>query len=238
MDARADLRLVESRQRTTAAGHRLRDNLRLHLSGCPEGRDLMAISDASAQTPSPTSRQNSRATPSKIALRSMIGRKPSKPAARLAIGRATSSSANACGPCSSCMSASHGSRSPRGSWQNRRRDHIGHAHRIRPDRPPLAQVRHFRQRHRIRPAWATQDHARYGDLVLRRLCLMAKRRHRKRQWTLTSMAAASPGYRPNVRRGNPGVLSANLTPRKCLGFKTPFQALLGELGKDVQIRFS
>ena len=34
------------------------------------------------------------------------------------------------------------------------------------------------------------------------------------------------------------VLSANLTPRKCLRFKTPFQALLAELGKDVQIRFS
>ena len=34
------------------------------------------------------------------------------------------------------------------------------------------------------------------------------------------------------------VLSANLTPPKCLRFKTPFQALLAELGKDVQIRFS
>jgi hypothetical protein len=34
------------------------------------------------------------------------------------------------------------------------------------------------------------------------------------------------------------VLTTNLTPRKCLGFKTPFQALLAELGKDVQIRFS
>lgn len=34
------------------------------------------------------------------------------------------------------------------------------------------------------------------------------------------------------------VLTANLTPRKCLGFKTPFQAILAELGKDVQIRFS
>jgi hypothetical protein len=33
-------------------------------------------------------------------------------------------------------------------------------------------------------------------------------------------------------------LTTNLTPRKCLGFKTPFQALLAELGKDVQIRFS
>ena len=29
------------------------------------------------------------------------------------------------------------------------------------------------------------------------------------------------------------VLTHNLTPRKCLGFLTPLQALLGELGRDV-----
>ena len=34
------------------------------------------------------------------------------------------------------------------------------------------------------------------------------------------------------------LITANLTPRKCLGFKTPFQAILKELGKDAQIRFS
>ena len=34
------------------------------------------------------------------------------------------------------------------------------------------------------------------------------------------------------------VLTMNLTPRKCLGYRTPFQALLAELGKDVQIRFA
>jgi len=34
------------------------------------------------------------------------------------------------------------------------------------------------------------------------------------------------------------VITANLTPRKCLGFRTPFQALLAELGKDVKIRFA
>ena len=34
------------------------------------------------------------------------------------------------------------------------------------------------------------------------------------------------------------ILTANLTPRKCLGFKTPFQAILKEFRKDVQIRFS
>jgi IS30 family transposase len=34
------------------------------------------------------------------------------------------------------------------------------------------------------------------------------------------------------------VMSYNLTPRKCLGFKTPLQALLAETGKHVQIRFA
>jgi transposase, IS30 family len=34
------------------------------------------------------------------------------------------------------------------------------------------------------------------------------------------------------------VVTSNLTPRKCLGFKTPFQAILAELGKDIQIRFA
>jgi hypothetical protein len=31
------------------------------------------------------------------------------------------------------------------------------------------------------------------------------------------------------------VLTHNLTPRKCLGFLTPLQALLGQLGRDVRI---
>jgi hypothetical protein len=69
---------------------------------------------------------------------------------------------------------------------------------------------------------------------------MAKRRHRKRQWTLTSMAAAPPGYIDQTfdQDLQEIVLTTNLTPRKCLGFKTPFQALIAELGKDAQIRFS
>src|SRR3954451_23324619 len=33
-------------------------------------------------------------------------------------------------------------------------------------------------------------------------------------------------------------VTANLTPRKCLGFLTPFQAIIKELGKDMQIRFA
>jgi hypothetical protein len=46
-------------------------------------------------------------------------------------------------------------------------------------------------------------------------------------------------YRPDIRPRNPGDRPHDQPhPRKCLGFKTPFQALIAELGKDVQIRFS
>jgi IS30 family transposase len=41
-----------------------------------------------------------------------------------------------------------------------------------------------------------------------------------------------------ARRRVDHVFTANLTPRKCLGYKTPFQALLAELGKNVEIRFA
>jgi IS30 family transposase len=34
------------------------------------------------------------------------------------------------------------------------------------------------------------------------------------------------------------VMTANLTPRKRLGFKAPFQAILKKLGKDVKTRFA
>ena len=34
------------------------------------------------------------------------------------------------------------------------------------------------------------------------------------------------------------LITADLTPRKRLRFKTPFEGILQELGKDVQIRFS
>jgi len=32
-------------------------------------------------------------------------------------------------------------------------------------------------------------------------------------------------------------MTLNLTPRKCLGFKSSVEAFLAELGKDVRIRF-
>ena len=67
--------------------------------------------------------------------------------------------------------------------------------------------------------------------------------HGKKAASKTPMDAYVDGCRVDIDRMSEEeiqeiVLSANLTPRKCLGFKTPFQALLAELGKDVQIRFS
>jgi len=34
------------------------------------------------------------------------------------------------------------------------------------------------------------------------------------------------------------LMTYNLTPRKCLGYRTPFQALFSELGRDVRLRFA
>ena len=33
-------------------------------------------------------------------------------------------------------------------------------------------------------------------------------------------------------------MTINLTPRKCLGFRSPVEAFLSELGRDVRIRFA
>ena len=53
------------------------------------------------------------------------------------------------------------------------------------------------------------------------------------------MAAPPPRYRLHFGEDiQEIVVATNLPPGKCLGFKTPLQASLAELGNDVQIRFS
>ena len=34
------------------------------------------------------------------------------------------------------------------------------------------------------------------------------------------------------------IMTQNLTPRKCLGYRTPLQALFSEFGRDVRLRFA
>jgi IS30 family transposase len=130
---------------------------------------------------------------------------------------------------------------PRGQAgrQVRGRDRGGDDGRLPAARPAAARVRHLRQRHRLRP---------HG--LLASACSMAT-------WFCDATPPGRKGAVENangrLRRDLPRdldldalgdaelqeiVLSHNLTPRKCLGFLTPLQALLGELGKDVQIRFA
>ena len=160
MDAwNADRRLVEIWEMNhAAAGHRLRDNLRLHLSDRTEGRGLgRRYLSASPQTPSPGRRARaSRDTIKDPDRRSMIVRRPLKAAARPAIGRATSSSANAHGLCSSCMSESRGSAlAARGSRGKPAAETISAMLAVfRSHRSSTAKINHLRQRHRLRPATA------------------------------------------------------------------------------------
>ena len=80
---------------------------------------------------------------------------------------------------------------------------------------------------------------RHDHLVLRRLCLVAKGRGRKCQRSITRWLPRQIDIdKVFDQEIQDIVITANLTPRKCLGFKTPFQAILKELGKDVQIRFT
>ena len=96
-----------------------------------------------------------------------------------------------------------------------------------------AQVHHLRQRHRLRPAWPAPNHARHDNMVLRQPMPPGKRAASK-----TPMADYDAGCRAisistasRTRRIQGITLTVNLTPRKCLGFKTPFQASSPSLAK-------
>jgi transposase, IS30 family len=67
---------------------------------------------------------------------------------------------------------------------------------------------------------------------------VAKGRGRKRRPITTLVARKIDIDKVSDEEIQDVVITANLTPRKCPGFKTPFQAILKELGKDVQIRFA
>ena len=239
MDARTDLRLVEIRERTAVAGHRLaRQSTPSSIGPAQKAEALWRYLTRRHKRRRFGPAPGPRATPSRIERRSMIVRRALKAAARLAIGRAISSFANAHGLCSSCMSESRGSRSPRGSQgkppqkPSQRCSRCSVASILNcEDQITFDNDTAFAQHGLL------SDHARYDDLVLRRLCLMAKKAAlEKRQWTLTSMAAAPLRHIDwtSDQEIQEIVLTTNLTPRKCLGLKTPFQALIAELGKDVR----
>ena len=170
----------------------------------------------------------------------MIVPRPLTAAARPASGKATSSSANAHGLCSSCMSVSHGvtlaARLTGKTAAQTISAMLAVFGRINP---------HLRRSITFDNDTAFAQHG-----LLRTMRNMTT-------WFCDAYASWQKGGVENangrLRRWLPRhldidrtsdqdiqeiVLTTNLTPRKCLGFKTPFQALMAELGMDVQIRFS
>ena len=125
--------------------------------------------------------------------------------------------------------------------ENRRRNHLSDARGVRSHRSSTAKINHLRQRHQPSPSTS----------LLRTMRDMTT-------WFCDAYASWQKGGIENangrLRRWLPRhldidrtsdqeiqeiVLTTNLTPRKCLrGSSTPFQVLIAELGKDVQIRFS
>ena len=175
----------------------------------------MALSHATSQTPPPAPIE-------------AFGPKISTPEPRLVIGRATSSSASAHGPSSFSMSAD---RSQRGSSE----------------KPP---PKPFRSCWRCSPASNPRCASFDNDTAFAQHARL-KTMRAMTTWFCDAYASWQKGGVENangrLRRWLPRqididkvsdediqdiILTANLTPRKCLGFKTPFQAILKELGKD------
>ena len=181
-----------------------------------------------------------RKIPSRIASPSTNGPRLSTAEPRAAIGRVTSSFVSAHGRCSFCMSANRASRSPPGSLE----------------RPPLRPFRSCWQCSLgSNPCCASPSLSTMIPSSLSTPC--CEPCAPMTTWFCDAYASWQKGGVENangrLRRWLPRqididqvsdeeiqdiVITANLTPRKCLGFKTPFQAILKELGKDVQIRFS
>ena len=125
MDARTDLRLVE-----------IRNEPRLRAIGCETTAFIYRISQKAEALWRYLTRRHKRRRPRRarasrdtIKDRASIHDRPKTIESRGEAGHweATSSSANAHGLCSSCMSVSHGSPLPRGSQENRRRNHLSDA---------------------------------------------------------------------------------------------------------------
>ena len=111
--------------------------------------------------------------------------------------------------------------------------------RCSPHRSSSAKINHFRQRHRLRPARPAQDHARHDDLFCDAYASWQKggienANGRLRRWLPSTWISTRHPTRTSRRS------SSHAQPHapQCLRFKTLFQALLAELGKDVQIHFS
>jgi hypothetical protein len=108
-----------------------------------------------------------------------------------------------------------------------RRDYFGDAGSVRPDRTGAAQVHYFRQwTMRAMTTWFWDAYASWQKGGVENA------NGRLRRWLPRQIDID----KVSDQEIQDIVITANLTPRKCLGFKTPFQAILKELGKDVHVK--
>ena len=151
-----------------------------------EGRGLVALSDASPQTPPPASRQSVAPTPSRIERRSMIDPKTIESRSRagdwegdLIICKCTRQPVLVLHERKSQVTLA-ARLTGKTAAETISKAMLAVFGRIDPHlRRSITRDNDFR----LRPARPAQDDARHDHLVLRRLCLAAKRRRRKRQWT-------------------------------------------------------
>ena len=138
----------------------------------------------------------------------------------------------------SCMSVSHGSCSPRGSQGKPPQKTISAMlGGVRLNRSSSVEIDHFRQRHRLRRVWPAQDHADPRTWFCDADASRAERRHRKRQWTLASMAAgATCRSTANLMRTSRRSSSRRTSLRlNASGFKMSFQASLPSLERTFKL---
>ena len=240
VDARANRGLAERRERTPSAGRGLRDDLRLHLPRRPKGRAAVALSHATSQTPPPAPIE---AFPG-IAIKDRVSihERPENIDARTEAGHWE-------GDLIICK------RTRPVLVLHERKSRVTLAARLVGKTAAETVSVMLAVFARIEPALRksiTFD----NDTAFAQHALL-KTRRAMTTWFCDAYAWWQKGVNENangrLRRWLPRqididkvsdqeiqdiILTANLTPRKCLGFKTPFQAILKELGKDVQIRFS
>src|SRR5947209_575832 len=239
MGPRTDRRMAQGRQRAWPAGLGVRGHLRLHLSRRPQGRGPLALSDAPPQTPS--------SAPIKAFARYHQGSRFHPPTAQE--HRCRTEAGHWEGDLIICK------RTRPVLVLHERKSRVTLATRLAGKTAAETISVMLAVFGRINPALrksVTFD----NDTAFAQHALLRSMRNMT-TWFCDAYASWQKGGVENangrLRRWLPRhtdidqmsdeeiqdiVMTANLTPRKCLGFLTPFQAIIKELGKDVQIRFA
>ena len=139
-----------------------------------------------------------------------------------------------------CTSKSRGSRSPSSQQEERRRNHLSDIAVGGGERNNTLKINHLQQRHKNAQHALLRTMRDMTNWFCDASPNLAKKAASKTPINAyVDRSPRAPRCRPEIRRRiQEIVLTTKTTPRECLGFRIAFQALIAELGKDVQIRFS